>query len=444
MNITLKKASCSKTLLATLIMLLATPAMTAQDDNEPKPNLFTIDAELMTRGEIRRGGLPSSEDDNDNAANFILERTRIGLDYERSFLKAHVTAQHSAVWGQAGKGQFTIHEAWTQLTARNGLFAKVGRQVLSYDDERIIGSNDWAVAALSHELLKLGWENPSHKIHAMLAYNQNGESVNGGTDYIGGDKPYKVMEALWYHYQHPRVPIGASLLMMNLGMQSTRDDSPHKTYNQQLVGTYLKYSPTNWSAEGSFYYQMGKSEEGIDIRAWMMSVKGTYKPNHQWKLNAGYDYLSGDKYFAVPQGGAIGLVQHKTIKGFSPAYGSHHKFYGAMDFFYVSTYVNGFTPGLQNLYAGIDYKPIGKINIGATYHYFLTATKLEYAHRPLGHEIELKVSYNPINFVTIAASYSYMRGTETMEYLKRVDSNRDLHWAWLSVTIKPTFLSHRF
>ncbi len=429
-------------MVATTLALapVVTLAQETTTDENDKINKFTIDAELMTRSELRYGGLPTDAEDTDNKAYFILERTRLALDYERTFLKAHITAQHNAIWGQAGKGSFNIYEAWAQFTARNGMFAKIGRQVLSYDDERIIGSNDWAMTALSHDMIKLGWDSPIHKIHLMLAYNQNSESVNGGTDYRYGDKPYKTMQNLWYHYQHPRVPFGASLLFMNQGLQSEREENLKKTYYQQLIGTYLSYKPRNWSAEGSFYYQLGKNESGIDIRAWMASAKGTYSPSMQWKLTAGYDYMSGDPFFAVPTGGGIGLIQHKTIKGFSPLYGSHHKFYGAMDFFYVSTYYDGFTPGLQNYYAGVTYKPISKLKFDATYHYFAIATNTNNLKKELGHEVEFTAAYTPIKEVTVSLGYSYMRGSKTMEALKRVDSERQLHWAWLSLNVKPRFL----
>ena len=431
------------TLMVATTLALAPVATLAQEtttDENDKINKFTIDAELMTRSELRYGGLPTDAEDTDNKAYFILERTRLALDFERTFLKAHVTAQHNAIWGQAGKGSFNIYEAWAQFTARNGMFAKIGRQVLSYDDERIIGSNDWAMTALSHDMIKLGWDSPIHNIHLMLAYNQNSESVNGGTDYRYGDKPYKTMQNLWYHYQHPRVPFGASLLFMNQGLQSEREENLKKTYYQQLIGTYLSYKPRNWSAEGSFYYQLGKNESGIDIRAWMASAKGTYSPSMQWKLTAGYDYMSGDPFFAVPTGGGIGLIQHKTIKGFSPLYGSHHKFYGAMDFFYVSTYYDGFTPGLQNYYAGVTFKPISKLKFDATYHYFAIATNTNNLKKELGHEVEFTAAYTPIKEVTVSLGYSYMRGSKTMEALKRVDSERQLHWAWLSLNVKPRFL----
>lgn len=427
--------------IALMLAALAVPA-TAQETQEEKPNTFAVDAEMLTRGELRRGGLPETEDNATTKASFIQERTRLGVDYERGILKTHVTAQHSAVWGQAGKGSFYIYEAWAQFTVGHGLFAKVGRQTLSYDDERIIGSNDWAMAALYHDLLKLGWDGQSHRVHVMLAYNQNSESVNGSTIYHKGDKPYKTMQNLWYHYQHPRVPFGASLLFMNQGLQSENDEelNINKTYNQQLIGTYISYLPKNWSAEGSFYYQLGKNENGLDVRAWMTSVKGTYSPTPKWQIIAGYDYLSGDPYFAVPPGGSIGLIRHKTIRGFSPLYGSHHKFYGAMDFFYLSTYFNGFTPGLQNSYVGLSFKPIQKLKLDATYHYFAIATNTDNLKESLGNEVEFKATFTPIKEVTLSLGYSYMHGSETMQILKRVDHQRKLHWAWLSLLVKPRFL----
>lgn len=427
-----------KIAVLTLLLLFSLPVW-SQEQKQEKLNNFSIDGELLTRGEIRDGGLPDNEEDNDNVARFIVERTRLNLDYERSFIKAHITAQHSAVWGEAGKGAFNFYEAWAQLTARNGLFAKIGRQVLSYDDERIIGSDDWTEIAFSHDLLKVGYENDVHKVHAMFAYNQNDESVNGGTVYRNGDKPYKTMQTVWYHYDHPRVPFGASLLFMNLGLQST-DTLCNKTNQQQLVGTYMSYNPASWSLEGSFYYQMGTSEYGIDISAWMASIKGTYIPSKQWTLYGGYDHLSGDPHVVVSPNDYLGLIQHKTMKGFSLVYGTHHKFYGAMDFFYLTTFVNGFSPGLQNCFVGATYCPVKPLQIDATYHYFATATKLYDMSKSLGHELELSVTYKPIDEVKIAIGYSYMHGDETMVRLKRVDSDRNLHWAWLNLIIHPKFL----
>jgi predicted porin len=190
---------------------------------------------------------------------------------------------------------------------------------------------------------------------------------------------------------------------------------------------------------------MGTYEEGnVDINAWMLSTKLQLEPAYNYGFLAGFDYLSGDDQFAVPDQGQIGVIHHKTIKGFNPVYGSHHQFYGAMDFFYVSTYVNGFTPGLQNAYIGGHYKPIKGLDISAKYHYLAIATNLKDIDKTLGHEIEIEASYKIMKDVNLSAGYSYMIGTETMERLKRASDQGSLRWAWLSLGISPKLFTNKW
>ena len=215
------------------------------------------------------------------------------------------------------------------------------------------------------------------------------------------------------------------------------EDDEYETMNQQLFGGYVKFHPKNFSLEASYYRQMGKSEYGLDISAYMASVKTSYTLISPLTLTAGYDYLSGDERFAVPKPGQIGLTQHKTIRGFSSIFGSHHQFYGAMDFFYMQTYVGGFTPGLQNLYFGADYKPLNNLSLTGNYHYFATAYKLPNFDRTLGHEIEFSTSWQFDKYVAFQAGYTFMSGSETMERLHRTSDKRHLHWLWAQLIFTP-------
>ena len=115
-----------------------------------------------------------------------------------------------------------------------------------------------------------------------------------------------------------------------------------------------------------------------------------------------------------------------------------------MDFFYLSTYVNGFTPGMQNAYIGGSFKPLKNLSLGATYHYLATGTKLTGLDKTLGHEIEIEASYRPMKDVSISAGYSYMTGTETMERLKRASGDGSLRWAWLSLNVSPRIFSAKW
>jgi hypothetical protein len=384
-----------------------------------------------------------------------MQRSRLTVDYKRTGLETKVTAQHSGVWGQKGQGSFNLHEAWAKLSHTFGskltdgetanqpvLFAQIGRQALSYDDERIIGPNDWAMAALSHDVLRAGFEGYGHKAHVILGFNQNAENIQGGTYYKDGSQPYKTMMTAWYHYDVPKTPLGASVLFMNIGMQGgepggTDGNKPENHY-QQLLGGYLTYKSDRMKADASYYHQMGHDENNIKIDAWMASIKVAYRFSMlNTQLIAGYDYLSGDEYFAVTPKGGLGLVRHDVVRGFNPLYGSHHKFYGMMDFFYVKTYLNGFTPGLQNLYAGVSCSPLKKLNLKATYHYMAMATNLKDINKTLGHDIDVEASCQVMKDVRLSAGFSFMTGTDSMQKLQRADDNNILRWGWFSLVVSP-------
>ena len=400
-------------------------------------NVFNLDAQLMTRGELRAGGFKADSLDKERFSHFALGRYRVIADYQRSWLNVRLTPQYSGVWGQASAG-LALYEGWAKIQSENGLFVKIGRQELTYDDGRIIGNDDWTMTAPTHDVLKLGYDGESHKIHLLAAYNQNAENIDNGVIYYsGGLQPYKTMQTLWYHYDTPKKTFGVSLLGMNIGMQNSDQEHPI-TYYQQLMGTYMSFRPKHWSLEGAFYYQMGKEEHGMTIDAFMASAKLNVKPSENYNLFAGYDYLSGDKYFNVPPEGGVGLVFHDKARGFNAIFGSHHEFYGAMDFFYLSNYVGGFTPGLQNLYFGGNIKPVNGLSVNAAYHYYAIATDLDYVNtKTLGHSVELASSYAFNKAVSVSAGYTFMKGSETMELLNKVSEKRQLHWAWLMLTVSP-------
>jgi predicted porin len=115
-----------------------------------------------------------------------------------------------------------------------------------------------------------------------------------------------------------------------------------------------------------------------------------------------------------------------------------------MDFFYVSTYVNGFTPGLQNAFVGGYVKPLKGLKIGLDYHYLATATKLHQIDMTLGHEIELRASYQLMKDASLSMAYSYMTGTETMERLKRASNDGSLRWGWISLNVSPRIFSTKW
>lgn len=413
-----------------LLLLALCPLSTyAQDAN--KENELSMSVQIRPRAEYRNGAL-TPRNEGVEPTGFVTNRARMSLDYKRSNLEVKLSAQHVGTWGQDPQidknGRFILNEAWAKLNFGEGFFAKLGRQSLVYDDERILGGLDWNVAGRYHDALKLGYANENNKVDLVLAFNQNNDNrTSGGTYYDASTgQPYKSMQTLWYHYGNASKPFGLSVLFMNLGWETgSAETNQSDTKYMQTVGTDITYKPQDWNIHAAFYYQMGKTKNDVKTSALMASAKVAYSIDQQWGVNIGYDYLSGED------------GQSKTYNAFDPLYGTHHKFYGAMDYFYASSFVSGVAPGLQDIQAGASYKASKKVNMSLNYHYFLTAIDMDNYDKGLGHEIDYQVDWSIMKDVKLSAGYSFMRGTETMDAVKGGYHKSWQDWAWVSVNINP-------
>ena len=322
-----------------------------------------------------------------------------------------------------------MNEAWGQLRFGENFFAKLGRQILSYDDERLFGDLDWNVAGRSHDALKLGYENDRHKLHLILGFNQNGERLLG-TKYANPGQPYKHMQTLWYRYGNEDNPFGISALFSNLGWEHTPSAQGDARFMQTL-GTYVTYRPEKFDLHASAYYQTGKTLDNYDkISAWMASVNVGFMPNEQWKFNLGYDYLSGED------------EKGDTYNTFNPLYGTHHKFYGAMDYFYMAENPR---QGLQDIQLGVTFTPNEKLALKANGHYFLDAVKIDGKDQGLGAEVDLQLDYELMKDVKLTVGYSTMFASKWMPAVAGPESyKRWQDWAFVSLNINPRILSFKW
>lgn len=403
-----------------------------------KENQFSMSVQIRPRAEYRNGAMaprPLGEE----AVGFVNNRARISMEYLRDKLSLKVSAQHVGVWGQDPQidknGRFVLNEAWAKLDFGYNLFAQFGRQTLSYDDERILGGLDWNVAGRYHDALKLGFENKLHKLHFVFAFNQNEEKIIGGTYYAPGAQPYKNMESVWYHIT-PNDYFNASFLFLNLGLEGGDEVTKiSDTHYLQTTGTYLTYTPTNWIVNGTFYYQFGHNQSNREVSAFLWALKASYKIDNQWNIVWGSDYLSGNDS-RNPEG---------KYKAFDPLYGTHHKFYGGMDYFYATSFINkSVNPGLWDNYIGLSYKPEKRVNLSLNYHYFATTTPVyeenKKLNRGLGSEFDFQIDWNIMKDVKLSAGYSTMFGTNTMKIVKGGNPSHWQDWGWLSLNINPRVL----
>ena len=423
--------SIRKQLLTAAITMMAA-AVCAQE------NEFTIDAQLRTRAEHNDGAITPSLQ-GDQSANFVNDRARLTLDFKRDNLELKAGVQHTGVWGQDDikqpNGRATMNEAWAKMTFADKYFVQLGRMQLAYDDERLLGTLDWNVNGNWHDALRLGYQDYHNQLHVILGMNQSSENNRG--DYYDMTStavhmPYKNMQTLWYHYKSDMLPLGVSLIAINLGRE-VGAPSHGRTYYMQTVGTDITFRPMQWNLHAAAYYQMGKNGSARDVSAWMASAKVEYKVTPAYSVNVGYDFLSGNN-------------GSTTTTAFDPLYGTHHKFYGAMDYF-----TGALSYGLHDIQAGVAANFCDKFNARLDYHYFLTAQPAvgiggDFSRR-LGHEADFQFTYKVVKDVTLTGGYSVMLGTETLDWAKTFRDTRILgihktfqSWGWLQLNVNPRIL----
>ncbi|WP_459211708.1 alginate export family protein [Aquimarina rhabdastrellae] len=402
---------------------------------------FTIDADLKTRFEYRHGFNNLFPDDADPAA-FVGQRTRLNLGYTHEKLKLFVSVQDVSTWGDTrqilpndGNDSFSLFQAWAQLLLDEQWSIKAGRQVISYDDQRIFGGLDWALQGRFHDAALIKYQNKNHGIKADLgfAFSQENQK-NEGTEFnISGFFTYKAMQYLHFNKSWEKSTLSA--LFLNTGFQKfTGDDNdiPDGTFYRQTAGVYFKFPIKNVNVTGSSYYQFGKANATTDLSAYQASIEGTYKTG-KVLMGLGFETLSG-----TDQDGAT------ENNSFFPLYGTNHKFNGFMDYFYVGNHANNV--GLNDAYAKLVFTTGAKSNLLLKGHYFAAQADLTGdADKYLGTEIDLVYNQKLMKNVKLSVGYSHMFASDSMSLIKggRPSDNVN-NWAWVQLVIRPNLFTSNF
>lgn len=425
-----------KVLAITLAMMASLPMM-AQTNNGD----ITVDAQLRSRGEYRNGQ-GSLREKGAEPATFINERARLGIGWELDNLSMKFSAQHTGVYGdtpQTNKnGDVSFNEAWAKLKfgTDGRFFGQLGRQILSYDDERILGGLDWATAGRSHDALRLGYADGTSTLHAILAYNQKAEN-SFDNDYTGNVAGYKTMQSLWYHY-NTHAAFQGSLLFMNVGMEGA-NETTHVTRCMQTFGTHLTFRTGALNASLSGYYQTGHNKDNQKVSAYMVGANVKYQVAPQLSIGLADDLLSGNS----------NDTKADECNVFDVLYGTHHKFYGTMDYFNGSALRKR---GLNDLNVTAAYMASDKVDMSATYHYFaapfLKVSDVDngtnFNTKSLGSELDLQLNWRVQKNVTLQAGYSFMAATKSLQLLQGSGNHYSWQdWGWVSLNINPRIFSSK-
>ncbi|WP_034040081.1 alginate export family protein [Wocania ichthyoenteri] len=396
---------------------------------------FTLDGEFRPRTEYRQGFgsiIPEAAD----ASFGISTRIRLNAGYQVDAYKFYLSFQDVIVWGENRQilpydqnNSFAVFQAWAEINLGEGFSTKLGRQAISYDDQRIMGGLDWAQQGRNHDAALIKYKKGKFIADFGLAFNQDYSHPTGfvseGTGYnTAGFFSYKTMQYLYL--KQAWESFSGSLLLLNNGFQKfDTNNNPDGVNSIQTLGTHLDYKKNKLGVAANVFYQMGNNVDG----AYLLGLDLTYKVSDKVKLGAGLELMSGND------------TSTADTEAFFPLYGTNHKFNGFMDYFFVGNHVNSI--GLFDVHVIANFKLSETSGLLVKVLNFSGEQDLPSGENGLGTELDLVFS-KAFKGYSLKLGYSQMFASDGMYELKGVAENNasDMqNWGWAMLVIKPKFLN---
>ena len=403
---------------------------------------FTLDGEFRPRTEYRHG-FGSLIPDAAEAGFGISTRVRLNTSYMTDNYRVYVSLQDIMVWGENRQilpydqnNSFAVFQAWAEIKLGENTSTKIGRQVLSYDDQRILGGLDWAQQGRNHDAALIKYKKDNFILDVALAFNQDYSHptgfVSAGTAYnTTGFFSYKTMQMLYMKQKWEKMT--GSLLLMNNGFQEfDAANNADEVSNLQTLGTHLNYKNGSFGVAANAYLQSGQRQGAVDVKgAYLLGLDFSYKVSPKVGLGAGLESISGN------DGGA------GETGAFFPLYGTNHKFNGFMDYFYVGNHANSI--GLVDLHVSANFKLNKSSSLMVKALNFRGEQALASGEKSLGTEIDL-VYKKKFKGYALVLGYSQMFANDGMYELKGITESAAAglqNWAWAMLVIKPKFLGSK-
>lgn len=379
------------------IVLLATSFQLLAQDQTPTYRWF---GDMRIRSEV-----DMRDFNHRTAANtYTLLRTRLGfeaLPFEN--VRVFIQMRDSRVFGQErdATGAFStladtrnldLHQGYVEIKKlfTDELTLRLGRQELSYANERLIGAVGWHNVGRSFDggLLRLDFPALSLDLFAMNVGEVQSYTpvamppavrytTDRGSDFFGA---YAILRNMPDH----RID-GYIFYQWDRGMTT-----PMQRYT---VGSYGRGKIGVIDYEAEVAYQFGERIDR-DVSASMLTGALGYSfPNSVLsRISIGYESLSGTP---------VGDTKYKS---FDPLYHTGHKFYGFMDYF-ISIPANTMEKGLTDLIVRATFTLSEKLTANVWLHNFAYAESVG-GETALGQEVDFVALFRYNKHVSFEAGVS--------------------------------------
>jgi hypothetical protein len=185
----------------------------------------------------------------------------------------------------------------------------------------------------------------------------------------------------------------------------------HRRYTYGLMMNHTLGNASGFgkiAIQVAYYAQSGKNRDGVEMsKAHHYTASVTYQKG-KISFTPGYDVLSGND------------AATSEDEKFDPLYGTPHRHWGFMDYFYVGT--GSPAGGLKNPYLKFKYTG-NTLTAGVDFHLFSIDKGMKKADgtfidEKLGNELDFVLNYNMNKFTNIELGYSIMNGKSSMAFAK--------------------------
>lgn len=402
----------------------------------PTGQQLVIGVEYRPRAELRYGyrQLPA---DTSAAAFHSSHRGRINLDYSCPRFTFHFALQDIRVWGEEDpkndKGWLQLHECYAEPSLNDHLSLRIGRQEVSYDNQRLFSANDWRQSGSKHDAVRIIYKAPFIESDLIGAFNQNDDRLFETFYSVPWDN-YKVLLA---HFMRLKLYPSIGFTAINFMDGYQRSSYPFSTYFKYTNGGRIDYTRNNLYLTLASYYQHGKTNAGEKLKAYYFEQEIRIKtsPAHTFRL--GGQLLSGDN---EPTDG--------ISKSFLILYGSVHSHNGRMDYTHKIIPANNH-PGVINPYLIQDFKLKNNLAISWESHCLSAQRRIHTGDDPnggprfIGWENDFRCLYKANDFTAIEVSYMFFIPGKALALLpggKNGDLEKIPQFAFVQVDWNPEIL----
>jgi len=378
----------------------------AQDDS------ISIYPEFRTLS-IIDGGYKSLRLKEDSYYFYTSQRIRLNLGYSLNNFESYLSIQDVRLWGDDNKftasGNFgnteslSVYQAWVKYKCKSLFLMKIGRQILSYDDQRILSSRGWNDYQLTYDAFLFEYKTDLHRIHIGLSCNNSEKKSR-----LYPSRKNKLFD--FAHYQIKYGKVLYSFISVITG-NAISDTSSIMCY-RGTHGFNVKYKNKSLNARMSVYYQHSIKNASNRISAYCLSLLIENEFGESFKAGFGLDYISGNNQ----------LSNSCIDNRFDILYGRRHGFYGYLDYFSTTP-----EQGLQDYMIKISYKTKNNISFFVDWHYFMILANayednnsLVRLDSRLGQECDFKLAWHFSDQCSVNLGYSIYYSTNTFRQIKQV------------------------